>query len=182
MNVMLDIETLGTKPGCVVLSVGAVAFDRKTGRIASEFYKIIDPKDSQKNGLTCDAGTVVWWMAQSDEARTAISGGGGESLLSAADSFATWFKSQGDVGAIWAQGMDFDMPIWGHAMEAVGVPRPWAFWACRDTRTAYDLYGFNPKSIIRSGDYHNALDDARHQVECLTAAINKSAAQPIPNF
>ena len=27
-DVMIDLETLGTTPGCVILSIGAVPFDR----------------------------------------------------------------------------------------------------------------------------------------------------------
>lgn len=68
--------------------------------------------------------------------------------------------------------MDFDIPIWGHAMAAIGERPPWEFWAGRDTRTVYDIAGFNPKSIKRAGTYHNALDDAKHQVKCLVAALD----------
>jgi hypothetical protein len=41
MDVMLDLETLGTVPGCVILSIGAVAFDSMTVR--ATFEVLIDP-------------------------------------------------------------------------------------------------------------------------------------------
>lgn len=38
-NIMIDIETLSTAKNAVVLSIGAVFFNPKTGDILAEFYK-----------------------------------------------------------------------------------------------------------------------------------------------
>lgn len=171
-DVMLDIETLGTKPGCIVLSVGAVAFDFDTGEEVGSFQSNISIKDSQENGLSIDADTLKWWLEQDKGAfDSAFFSKEKVNLAHAASNFSMWFSAVCD-GAIWAQGMDFDMPIWGHAMEASGVQRPWPFWMCRDTRSAYHAMRFDPKTVKREGTHHSAIDDARHQIRCLHAAIN----------
>jgi len=169
-DVMLDIETLGTKPGCVVLTVGAVAFDFETGEELASFYKPISITNSQSLGLGIDASTLGWWLEQDQAAITAAMKAPDKvPLKTAAAEFHEWFSTNCN-GNIWAQGMDFDMPIWGFAMEAADVERPWKFWTCRDTRTAYQVCNFDTATVEREGTYHNALDDARHQVRCLQAA------------
>ena len=70
-NLMLDIETLGTGPNSVILSIGAVEFD-ETG-VISKFYEAIDPESCTDWGLQIDARTVLWWMDQNDAARKTFS-------------------------------------------------------------------------------------------------------------
>lgn len=56
MDIMVDIETLGRKPGCVILSIGCVAFDGK------EFYVNIDPFKMKDEGVFhVDPDTSKWW-------------------------------------------------------------------------------------------------------------------------
>ena len=66
-NVMLDLETLGTSPGCIILSIGAVFFD-KNG-LGQEFYQTIDVQSSIDAGLTMSGGTFKWWMGQQGAVR-----------------------------------------------------------------------------------------------------------------
>jgi hypothetical protein len=47
-NVMIDIETLGTRPGSVILSIGACRFG--ADGIGEEFYRAIDVLDSLMAG------------------------------------------------------------------------------------------------------------------------------------
>ena len=86
---MLDIEALGSKPGSVILSIGAVKF--AGGKILHEFYRRIDPQSCIDAGLKIDVDTVMWWMKQSKEARDAL-GTGTMPLTDALDGFA--HKSQ----------------------------------------------------------------------------------------
>ena len=187
-DIMLDIETLGLKPGSIVVSVGACVFDRHTGEIGEKLYAPISVNSCEKAGLIMEPQTVIWWMGQEKEARDAWMIGA-RSLRQIAQEFYEWFRiaeegeeipldgSRAGRAAIWAQG-DMDFNVWGAAMESVAVAQPWAFWAQRDTRTVYDICGFDAKSVDRDGTYHNALDDARHQVKCLHAAMkSKGLAQ-----
>ncbi len=70
-NVMIDLETLGTRPGSVILSIGAVEFDRDLG-LGREFYVELNQASSITAGLTTDDATVDWWLDQEDAARDLI--------------------------------------------------------------------------------------------------------------
>ena len=161
---MLDLETFGTKPGSVIRSIGAVQFDPRTG-IGKEFYKNITEDDQVAYGATKDPDTVAWWSKQSQESQDAFSDDQ-VSLKMAVNGFANFFKDN-RLRFVWAQGSAFDCTLWEHTCSFVEVKAPWQFWNTRDTRTAYQMTGFNTKSISRQGTYHNALDDAKHQVRCI---------------
>jgi hypothetical protein len=75
---------------------------------------------------------------------------------------------------LWSQGANFDEPILNHIYGKLKLRAPWKFHNSRDTRTAYhygdSLGGFNSYTIKREGTYHNALDDAKHQANCVHLA------------
>lgn len=68
-DIMVDIETLGTKPGCVILSIGAVQFNPFSDELGQEFYNNINADDAERKGFFKDARTVDWWSKQSPESR-----------------------------------------------------------------------------------------------------------------
>ncbi|PTX49085.1 uncharacterized protein DUF5051 [Gemmobacter caeni] len=171
-SIMLDLETLGTKPGCIVLTLGAVRFDPETGEIKSRFYRKINFKQSVLLGLKCDPTTYAWWQRQAEEVRKEAFGGT-DDPKDVAVSFAKWAHEGGAPSHWWSQGMDFDYPILEAMYRATNGQVPWKFWEKRDTRTAYAVASFEPKSVVRDGSHHNALDDCIHQVACLHAAFTK---------
>ena len=61
-QVMIDIETLGKKPGCVVLSVGAVVMDMEKLKTVARSYWVLDTKEQEH--FKIDADTVLWWIQQ----------------------------------------------------------------------------------------------------------------------
>lgn len=168
-HVMLDLETFGTKPGSVLRSVGAVFFDFQ-GHLGPEFYRNIDKDSCMAAGLSLDLNTVKWWSQQSQEAQ--------DSLLvdprplgDVVSQFHSWFTHNKGV-TVWAQGANFDPALWEAAALALKQPVPWKFWNVRDTRTVYDVGNVSPQAMPpREGTYHNALDDAKHQVRCVAKAI-----------
>lgn len=164
---MFDLETFGKRAGCVVRSIGAVCFDLEGGE-GETFYANISTDSCTALGLTCDPETVEWWSRQNKEAQEALLVDS-LSLTDVIDRFNVWFKKHGDM-TIWCQGANFDEPVWAAACHAAGKNVPWKYWNVRDTRTLYDIFGFNPKTVPRPGTCHNALDDAKHQVRCLQLA------------
>src|SRR3982751_4177087 len=56
-NVMIDLETLGRRAGCVVLSIGAVGFDGKT--LGAEFYTVLNVRNQLDHGLHQDDDTLA---------------------------------------------------------------------------------------------------------------------------
>jgi hypothetical protein len=164
-HAMLDIETLGTAPGCIVLSVGAARFDPAAGETSDHFYETINFKDSVLKGLWCDPNTYNWWQKQSKEAREAAFKGE-KSVEEVVKLFSSWVRDAA-VEHWWAQGSDFDFPIWEGVLKSVKSHAPWKFWQKRDTRTLYAVAGLQSDSFSREGTYHNALDDTLHQIRCV---------------
>lgn len=166
-EVMLDLETLGIKPGCQILSIGVAAFSL-SGGCGDTFYRNILGYGQEALGLTIDPNTQKWWSERSEEARQQLLVGQVH-ILEAITDFLAWWKQTGAV-RVWCQGANFDAPILEEVITRLGHKIPWRYDMVRDTRTAYHLYGLNPKSIKREGTYHNALDDALHQVRLVQAA------------
>ncbi len=179
IDVMIDLETLGTDNDAHILSIGAVVFDRVTGAIPDEFYA---------SNLTCEQGrkvdidTVRWWMQQDKDAKDIFSGEPvtiGLALLE----LKRWFAESvcADDSRIhplvWGNGSTFDISILTHACNQAGMEIPWRFWDVRDVRTVVDLAAgkVDKKSYPFNGTKHNALDDARHQVWYLVPMIQALA-------
>lgn len=169
-NVMLDIETFGRKAGCVVLSIGAVEFDEKT--IGKEFEVNISVTDSVKNGLHTDPETVLWWMKQSDEARSAITSGKAELLHRATAEFAAAFVWPNK--RVWCNGASFDFPILNALFAATQMDTPWKYWQEMDMRTIKNFVGKDVWKKLQGHDtLHTALGDARAQARTLQAVFAK---------
>lgn len=167
-NVMLDLETWGTAPGCAIRSVGAIMFDPHGDEMGAEFYMNVNAQSCQEKGLPMEEATVEWWRRQSQQAQDALAENQ-RPIVDVVVTFHQWFRRNGGI-FVWSQGGNFDEPLWSAVCRAVGLQPPWKFWDTRCTRTAYDMGGFDPRSIRRQGTYHNALDDARHQARCVQAA------------
>lgn len=168
-DVMIDLETLGTVPGCVVLSIGAVLFDAQTGRLGPDFYRNIDRASALAIGLTVDEDTESWWREQSPEARARLEVNP-QPILEVLADFTAWWS---DVGGrrFWGHGAGFDEPILRAAFKAAGLPAPWSFSRSRDTRTIYDLANVAPNRDV--GVHHDALVDARNQAVAVCDAFRK---------
>lgn len=173
-HVMIDIETLGTKPGCVVLSIGACVFDPATGETARTFETSICPESSGAKGLTADPVTVAWWMHQSDEAR-ARAFAGIWTLTDALDHLNAWLGAMVcDLNLIvWAKPITFDPPILEAAFHACGRKEPWGFRDLRDVRTIMDAAAIGNDSVPFDGIRHSPLADAMHQCALVGLASRK---------
>lgn len=170
-HVMVDLETLGTKPGCMLLSIGAVRFDPKgdpndPNTISGEFYHNIKLDEQHAGGLTMSHQTVGWWLKQSDKARAMLLYDKiplGETMRN----FEGYFIEENSQ-AIWSHGMNFDIPIIDHCMELCGIKPPWGWTRIRDTRTIFDMADSWPDRS--KGIYHYALDDAFNQARAVQMA------------
>lgn len=162
-DVMLDLETLGTVPGCVILAIGAVAFDPKTNELGDEFYHVINRKSSESYGLFVDPETVKWWAAQSEQARKVLTesdSNGSLGLRPILASFNIWLEKFPDV-RVWGNGADFDNPLLSVAYRKAGMKPGWGPWNGRCYRTVKNLAPH--VKVERQGTHHDALDDAKHQ-------------------
>lgn len=164
-RVMVDIETLGTEPGCAILSVGAIEFD--TDGLGFEFHERVDLCSCEAAGLRLDADTVQWWATQDNVADVLTGGGDLETVL------AEFVRGVEDADEVWANSPSFDLAILKAAGDAVGVEMPWAFYQERDFRTLKNL----PVAVEleHGGTEHDALDDARHQAERARQTLRRMA-------
>lgn len=162
MQVMVDLETMGKRAGCAIVSIGALYFDLETGELGKEFYTNVDLVSCTRIGLHLDAETVQWWLAQNESARQALTENCvliRGALLSFME-FLEFTDKPANV-AIWAHGASFDPPILEAAYNLLEIKTPWKYSAVRDTRTIYELANYYPDRA--QGTHHNALDDARNQ-------------------
>lgn len=68
-HVMIDIETLGVSPGCIVHSLGIVVFDLDpfSDSFASTQETIFPIDVQERKGLLIDDNTFKWWEARKKE-------------------------------------------------------------------------------------------------------------------
>lgn len=165
-DVMVDLETMGVGYRAAIVSIGAVRFDAVACKVGndslSKFYHTIDLEDAQASGQVIDASTVIWWLAQSTEARAAIISRG-MPIQTALRQFAMFAEGS----FVWGNGSNFDNRILRDAYELFGMPVPWHYRKDRDMRTIVGLaesLGIKP-SIPFEGTLHNALDDAIFQAQ-----------------
>lgn len=161
INIMLDLETLGTDPDAAILSIGACKFD--LDGVYDVFHTVIDPS-SVKGSI--DVPTVMWWMKQSDEARQALTDADEtiDRMVALAD-FSQWIGSRDDV-LMWGNGSPFDNVILRSAYDSYKMLPPWNWWNDRCYRTVKSLHRDVPMPE-REGVHHNAMDDAVNQAEHL---------------
>lgn len=174
-QIMLDLETLGTKPGSVITSIGAVKFsprgyeDYPREEITDTFYERVDIESCVALGLTLDVSTVLWWMKQSDEARAELNKPGIR-ILDALTKFAKWVCPD-EEARVWGNGASFDNAMLSAAYDRCAIKRPWKYSNDRCYRTVKNL--FPDVEMERTGTHHNALDDARSQALHLMQIFEK---------
>lgn len=176
MDIMLDLETLSSKPDAAICAIGACAFhtdgtvtlDEATRR---RFYLVVDARSSQDCGGRLDASTVAWWMRQDDGARAIFADRAARHINIALSEFSTFCQEFGREVRVWGNGASFDNVVLRQAYERNSLRAPWEFYNERCYRTLKNL---RPDIVMnRSGIHHNALDDAisqaRHAEQILAA-------------
>lgn len=177
VHVMVDLETMGKKHNASIVAIGAVVFDPATGSIGESFYKVVCLESSVNWGAVIDPSTVIWWLKQSSEARSAIVNDDAIPLLDALLQFREFVSDNVAGGSkkaqVWGNGASFDNSILRSSYDCIAEDYPWEYWNDRDVRTMVELgqaIGFDPKTTIPfEGDRHNALADAIHQARYVSA-------------
>lgn len=176
-NVMVDLETLGTVPGCAILSIGAVAFCPRTQTLGERLYIEINRHNTRQAGLKINESTLAWWKTQPGGLEFLARTDSGGEILSTALTGLTYFLEQFDLKEVrvWGNGSDFDNAILAAAYDAIGLETPWKFWNNRCFRTLKSVCGHG-LSMPRTGVHHNALDDAVTQANLAMKILGKMGA------
>lgn len=165
-DVMVDLETVGRRAGCGILSIGAVAFDPMTGKLGPEHYAVVKLASCEKFGLHSDPSTLSWWDKQNPEAQKVLkqarAARGNKALDKALAEFNKYLAQFGPKTVrVWGNGSDFDNAILINCYAVTELIAGWDFWNNRCFRTLKNLA---PQiKVDRAGVYHNALDDAKTQ-------------------
>jgi hypothetical protein len=164
MDLMIDLEGLGTGPDTTILTIAAQAFNPFGSRYYDQQYYARVTLESQEN-RSIQQGTIDWWAIQPAAARDeAFMEEGRIDLDQALDSLGklVWHASR-----VWAQGPTYDMNILEHAYKSYGKPIPWQFYQVRDSRTVFSLW----PELPRPPTSHHALEDCRRQIDMLQATL-----------
>lgn len=176
VDIMLDLETLGSGPSATIIQVGACYFDRYTGEIGETFDRRINPETSEKYQFRIDASTVMWWLSQSKDSQNCVLIDKKEKndprfdVLEVLKDFNLFLKPK---VAIWSHAT-FDFVLLPYHYRRTGIPPNFQYWQARDIRTIVDLAGINVFTYKqKNGVAHSALNDCLHQVRYCVDAFNK---------
>ena len=160
---MLDTETLGTCPDCVVLTLGAVKFDPYSNTIAGGIYCRPDVDDQIVQGRVVRDDTMQWWLEQAEAVREEALGEDDripvQQMLQELNRFLV------GVNNIWAQGTVFDIGILEHLYKQYNMVPNWQYWQIADSRTLFKIHG-DPRERNKEG-LHNALEDCVSQAQAI---------------
>lgn len=159
INVMCDLESLGTKSGCVILSVALVPFHTKVH--IEPLYVKIDVDSSLAAGLTYDEDTIKWWgtlPAGVFEEST----NGTTSVHDAFNMIHAYVKGLPGNPLIHGTGSDFDNVILQDTFEHLGIECPWDHRQNACFRTLRRLFK-NKVNYVKPAMSHSALEDAKAQ-------------------
>lgn len=179
-HLMIDLETLGTRPGAVVVEVGLVLFRAGCSCEESKLVRV-DVQSCLDCGMKVDAATLWWWAEQCDEARRAVfsvvPGDGRPAPVSvklAAHQIHDAITGAGAAG-VWANGASFDLPILAELFYRAHLDVPWDFRRERCYRTVNAMFPDFPK-LTFGGVCHSSLDDAKYQAARLVQLNEKHPA------
>jgi hypothetical protein len=169
-DIMVDLETLSVRNNAIILTIGAIKFDRNKilpksiSDIPEEkmFYKRIKISSCEKIGLHRDSETENWWKKQHPDAYKEAFGFETDriDIKNALKDFSKWF---GFSTYIWGNGSIFDITILSEAYLRCNLPVPWKFYNVRDLRTILDVCDIRHED--NNTNKHNALYDCFFQIK-----------------
>ena len=177
MDVMLDLETLSTRPESVIVTIGAVKFDPWGEDVDTDnglYYRVNVDEQLALDRHVLES-TIEWWGTQPEDVREEALGEGNRVSLD--DMTRGLNKLLVGVENIWCQGPAFDIVILENLYRQLSKPTPWQFWQIRDSRTLFGTHG-DPREKDRKAA-HNALMDCYYQAIGVQH-IYKQARSPHP--
>ena len=191
---VIDLETIGTKPGCIVTEVGAALFSANPFIAGTlELNEEIDYASSKRAGFKADKKTVAWWAdklslpaaARKDYERYFANHWMAARSVKASISNISMFYNKvmeripaGEKLYLVGNDIDFDKSILEHYFAATCTPIPWHYrdWLSLPTVVwlVEIITGIDIKKVIRSKwpTTHMALDDARQEAAMLEMAFD----------
>ena len=178
IHVVIDLETLSTRPNAAILAIGAVAVDIIAGKVIDEFSTTIDYEEGRALGVFHESEeTWAWWKKQGARAVQATFKRE-HSYTVGLKLFCSWYykikeKADGHKNVpVWGNGASFDNAILSHAFAVFGIKQPWFYTNDRCYRTLAALFPIAGKK--KSGPkhlQHIVVEDARREGEHLIQIV-----------
>lgn len=169
-NMMIDLETLDTRPSAVVFQVGVLVFkdvlggDTRGNIILEKKIFHLDILEQIMAGRTVDQDTVLWWAEQNPDAWRRHP----DDIRRTDYTFKEISRMYGEhgVGCLWANSPSFDCVLMRSLREDLDIQ--WEFPSFRedmDLRTVKRLFQMKGRKMETSGKAttHNALQDCEDQ-------------------
>lgn len=185
-DIMLDLETLGTEPNAVIMSIGMVAFDAANNKLGPEFYTPVSVLSSIAEGFRYSDSTLNWWERQTPAARAVLADALTTAITprAASNGVREYLQQFSPDVRVWGNGAAFDNELLrGYLRKYYPVPM-WKFWNDRCYRTLNALMAARVEKTdplaARVGTYHNALDDAKTQALRAMQMLRAAEAEGLP--
>lgn len=176
-DAMLDLETMGTRPGDAVISVGVQLFDSKAGKLGPGFKVNLDIEEVIGAGFGATGSTIKFWINQNEAATKASLENPSaliQGLMSVADLLTDNEGGVNDAIKVWGNGAAFDNVLLREMYQRLNLREPWEFWNDRCFRTMKGE--LDPDKDLQPefvGEKHDALADATHQARWLINILAK---------
>lgn len=177
-HLLIDIETLGTDPDAVVLSIACVPFMLDVHTYFSELVnagfvvKLHVQEQIKTHHRTVEDSVAKWWKSQPKEifdaqVRPSPNDMGLKEGLTLFNKFVAGIEGYNfNESYVWSRGNNFDFPILKSLYKDAGIGVPYNDWRVRDVRTAIDIMAGTDdgKYEVKFGgdgfEAHNPLHDA----------------------
>ena len=188
MDYVIDIETLGKGSDAPIIQIGLCSINMDTLAVGErEFDVTLDLASACAFGAKPDGDTIRWWLGQNDAAREPFASPEEQVEARTAAALLLQFLAADDPNAedghefdnvvLWGNGPSFDCTILANFMARMGVVRPWKHWNERCVRTILALYPEAKAPFPSHRTKHNALDDAKHEADCIALALSMHRAK-----
>lgn len=185
IDIMVDLETLGTESDSTIFQIAAIAFDIKTGEHISSFDQTAKIELNTTEEMKVTGATLQWWILKhTDTLKELLSRKTEHSSKAIMINFHQWLMLMKDDGMdlhLWGNGILFDNKMIQHQMVALGLEYPIFFRNDRDQRTLIELAAhkldITPGQVLmyhrdESLTVHDAFDDVRYQIRVASACYN----------
>lgn len=183
-DIMVDLETLGLRPGAVILSIGACVMDEKRMHDKQHQFdqNVSRSSQTERGGFHVLKETQDWWETQPEAARNALIANQ-LSIRKAIDKFHAWAERYPEPRFFWCAGPHFDYALYAEACRLCDMKPLFEFWAVRDVRTAKDLVRMSkedaklavPLAVRARLVKHHALSDCIQQTYEVLAARERAS-------
>ncbi|WP_285005585.1 3'-5' exonuclease [Lactococcus formosensis] len=186
MDIIVDLETLGTDVDSTVIQIAAAEFDITTGELVGQpFNECVDLHYVAE--IKASGNTLKFWLGWSENQkviRNIVEKGetANNSESDLWDSFYSWLISKSNKTMnlkLWGNGISFDNMIIKNHLGNERYNQVVKFWNERDARTLVDMYCRKAKisdrdfkNSVPNENKHDAMADIIWEAKFLSAAYN----------